>query len=161
MTSKVLEKMIDYFHNDIRRINHALKVFNFSQIISDSLLLDEKTKEIISYTAILHDIGIKESELKYNSSNGNYQEIEGPPIARRILTDLGIQGDIIDRVCYIIGNHHSYQKIDGMDFRIIVESDFLVNAFEDGMNRHSIESALERIFKTEKGISLLKTMYLT
>ena len=38
----IINKMIDYFQNDVRRINHSLKVFDFAQIISENELLDKK-----------------------------------------------------------------------------------------------------------------------
>jgi HD superfamily phosphodiesterase len=117
-------------------------------------------QEIIAYTALLHDIGILEAERKYKSSSGKYQQIEGPPIARQILADLGISASIIDRVCFITGNHHTYSKIDGIDFQIIVEADFLVNIFEDDLSREAIESIGVRIFKTTAGKNLLRILYL-
>ena len=61
---------------------------------------------------------------------------------------------------YIIGNHHSYSKIDGIDFQIVVESDFLVNIYEDEIGKSEIESIKNRIFKTKEGISILEIMYL-
>ncbi len=143
-----------------RRINHALKVFAFAQIISSRESPDAGMQEIIAYTALLHDIGIREAERKYKSSSGKYQQIEGPPIARQILTDLGISAPVIDRVCFITGNHHTYTKIDGIDFQILVEADFLVNIFEDELGREATESIGARIFKTEAGKNLLRTMYL-
>jgi HD superfamily phosphodiesterase len=160
MEINVIKKMIDYFQKDIKRINHALKVFDFAQIISEDQSLDKKTKKIIIYAAILHDIGIKEAEKKYNSSIGKYQEIEGPSIAREILSDLKISEEIINRVCFIIGNHHSYKKINGIDFQIIVEADFLVNIFEDNMSKEAIENINDTIFKTESGKNLIGKMYL-
>ncbi|MGZ7043844.1 MAG: hypothetical protein ACXVHM_04570, partial [Methanobacterium sp.] len=95
MKIEVLEKMIEYFGVDVRRINHALKVYDFAQIISYEESIDRKTRDIIIYSAILHDIGIKVAEKKHNSSVGKYQEIEGPPIAREILSDLKISEEII------------------------------------------------------------------
>jgi hypothetical protein len=67
---------------------------------------------------------------------------------------------VIDRVCFITGNHHTYTKIDGIDFQILVEADFLVNIFEDDLGREATESTGVRIFKTEAGKNLLRTMYL-
>mgnify|MGYP000340972515 FL=1 len=32
-----------------------------------------------------------------------------------------------ERVAYLIGHHHTYDKIEGMDYQILVEADFLVN----------------------------------
>jgi len=155
-----MEKMVGYFGHDTRRINHALKVFTFTQIISSREPLEAGMQEIIAYTALLHDIGILEAERKYTSSSGKYQQIEGPPIARHILADLGISAPVIDRVCFITGNHHTYTKIDGIDFQIIVEADFLVNIFEDDLGREAIESIGVRIFKTDAGKNLLRIMYL-
>jgi HD superfamily phosphodiesterase len=160
MIARVMEKMIEYFGHDTKRINHALKVFAFARIIGSHEPSDAETQEIIAYTALLHDIGIPEAERKYNSSSGKYQQIEGPPVARQILADLGIAAPVIDRVCFITGNHHTYTKIDRIDFQILVEADFLVNIFEDSLGREAAESLGTRIFKTETGKRLLRTMYL-
>ena len=160
MKINVIKKMIDYFQTDVKRINHALKVLDFAQIISYDQSINQKTQEIINYTAILHDIGIKEAGKKYNSPIGKYQEIEGPSIAREILSSLKIKEEIINRVCYIIGNHHSYSKMEGIDFQIVIEADFLVNIFEDNMRKEAIENINAKIFKTIYGRKLIKTMYL-
>ena len=160
MVSRVMERMIAYFGHDAKRINHALKVCSFARIIAARECPDPGLQEIIAYTAILHDIGIHEAERKYQSTAGNYQQIEGPPIARQILSDLGVAPAIIDRVCFITGNHHTYPNIDGIDFQVLVEADFLVNIFEDGMGKEATESVLHRIFRTETGRSLLTTIYL-
>ena len=110
-------------------------------------------------TALLHDIGIKEAERKFQSSSGKYQEQEGPLVAREILVRYDLDDTIIDRVCFIIGNHHSYSKIDGNDFQILVEADFLVNIFEDSVRDDSVRSIRDKIFRTESGIRLLDGMY--
>ncbi len=159
VTGAITSKMIEYFSTDIKRINHALKVYGFASCIAREEMLTEKEILIVDLAAILHDIGIKEAEKKYNSCSGQYQEKEGPPIALEMLRDAGLDENIIDRVCYLIGNHHSYQKIDGKDFQILVEADFLVNAYEDGMSRQSIESVRNRLFKTPTGITMIENMY--
>lgn len=161
MQYKVMQKMIEYFGNDVKRINHALKVFSFASLIAENELEDFKFKNIVYFSGLLHDIGIKEAERKYNSNAGNYQEIEGPPIARKILEELYVSNEIIERVCYIIANHHSYNKIDGTDFQILVEADFLVNIFEDSIDKESVLKIKEKIFKTNTGNSLLEIMYLS
>ena len=160
MIHAIMSDMIRYFHGDVKRINHALKVHSFASLIGKESCSDEREKRIISIAALLHDIGIKEAERKYQSSSGKYQEQEGPPIAREILKSYALEEDIVDRVCFIIGNHHSYAKIDGTDFQILVEADFLVNIFEDDMSRKSILNVKEKIFRTDSGIRLLDEMYL-
>lgn len=159
MITPVMGDMIRYFQHDVRRINHALKVYNFADLISKETNIDEQKHLIVCITGLLHDIGIIEAERKYQSSSGKHQEIEGPPIARGILLPYGLDETAVERVCFIIGNHHSYSKIDDIDFQILVEADFLVNIFEDSMNKESVQNIKETIFKTESGIRLLEGMY--
>lgn len=160
MTDRIINAMIHYFNGDVRRINHTLKVYGLAVVIGGGENLSEREGKIVELTAVLHDIGIKEAERKYHSSAGIYQELEGPPIAKEILENHGIEGDIVERVCFLIGNHHSYAKIDGLDFQIIVEADFLVNIFEDQLERTAVESIGKKYFKTGNGLKLLDTMYL-
>ena len=159
MIQDVLKSMIAYFGNDILRINHALKVYGFASTICRSETANRDTIDIIEIAAVLHDIGIHVSEKKYKSSAGKYQEIEGPPIARKMLEKLEVKQEIIERVCFLIGNHHSYSKIEGLDFQILVEADFLVNIFEDELNKKMLASIREKYFKTMTGKMLLETIY--
>lgn len=159
MINKIINEMITYFNNDVKRINHALKVYGFANAISSSENLSQDQSQIIGFSAILHDIGIKEAEKKHNSSAGKYQEIEGPPIARQILKNHQINPEIIERVCFLIGNHHSYQKIDGIDFQILVEADFLVNIFEDNIDKQAIYNIKSKYFKTQNALKLIESMY--
>lgn len=158
--NKIVREMILYFNKDVRRINHALKVHDFCAAIAGLEGLDEKTRNIVELSGILHDIGIKEAERKYNSSAGPYQEKEGPAIAREIMEKHGIEAGMIDRVCHIVGNHHSYGKIDGIDFQILVEADFIVNIFEDGLESSSAASIRKKYFKTRAGTEFIERMYL-
>lgn len=160
MVNQAIDKMISYLGSDARRINHALKVYGFAVNISGMEGVLEKDNLVISLAAVLHDIGIHEAERKYNSSSGKYQELEGPPIAKGILKNIGVPNDIINRVCFLIGNHHSYQNIDGLDFQILIEVDFLVNIFEDNMSKDSILSIRDKYFKTGNGIKLINSIYL-
>lgn len=160
MTEEIIKEMILYFNNDVRRINHALKVYAFCAAIADIEKLEDKNRLIVKLSGILHDIGIKEAERKYNSSAGPYQEKEGPAIARQIMEKYFIDTEIIERVCHIVGHHHSYGKIDGPDFQILVEADFLVNIYEDEMDGQAVASIRSKYFKTEAAVELLDTMYL-
>lgn len=155
----IINELLIYFQQDVRRINHALKVYAYAHALSGLEGLSEKERLIVDLAAVLHDIGIKEAERKYSSSTGKYQEMEGPPIAKQILSEYQIEEEIIDRVCFLIGNHHSYQKIDGLDFQILVEADFIVNIFEENVGKNAIESIKKKYFKTANGIKIVETMY--
>lgn len=159
-SDKITKEMINYFNRDVKRINHALKVYSFCKTIGALEQLNDNELMIVNLSGILHDIGIKEAEKKYNSSAGPYQEKEGPAIAKEIMNKYDIDKNIIERVCYIIGHHHSYSKIDGLDFQILVEADFLVNIYEDEMDKNAITSVKNKYFKTKTGSSILEDMYL-
>ena len=60
-----------------------------------------------------------------------------------------------------VGHHHTYDSIDGIDYQILVEADFLVNLFEQNESQDAVRSVRERIFRTEAGTRLLDTMFLT
>lgn len=160
MTENILLKMIQYFGTDTRRIKHALKVYGFASTIARSEQLAEDELFIVDIAAVLHDIGIKVAERKYNSSSGTYQEIEGPEVAKTLLSEFNLNNDILERICYIIGNHHTYTKIDGIDFQILVEADFLVNIYEDEIVQDAITSIRQKYFTTPTGISMLESMYM-
>ena len=87
------------------------------------------------------------------------KEQEGPIVAQRMLSDVGIENYLIDRICYLIGHHHTYDNIEGLDYQILVEADFLVNLYEDDVNRHGIEQAYQQIFRTQTGKEIFNQMY--
>ena len=159
-TEKLIYEMIVYFDGDTKRINHFIKVFGFAKTISEGENIDINILRIIEAAAIVHDIGIKISEEKYNSANGKYQEKEGPAEAKKILSSLNFEQNLIERVCFIVGHHHTYDNINGIDYQIVVEADFLVNIFEEKINKEQIKYIKNKIFKTKTGTQLLEKMYL-
>ncbi len=156
---QLIREMIDYYAGDIKRINHFLKVYGFAKTIGEGEGLDERTRYILECAAIVHDIGIKASEEKYGSSDGKYQELEGPGAARPMLEKLGADAELADRVCWLIAHHHTYKDITGADHRILVEADFLVNLFEEHESAEAVRRARDRIFRTKTGKHILDAMY--
>jgi len=155
----LLQKMIEYYSGDPKRIQHFIKVHSFAKMIGELEGLNSNTQDILEIAAIVHDIGIKTAEIKYGNCNGKLQEQEGPAIAKEMLMKLSIDANIIDRVCYLIGHHHTYDNIDGIDYQILVEADFLVNMYEDGLKKETIESAYHKIFRTTSGSQLCKIIF--
>ena len=105
--------------------------------------------------AILHDIGIKVCEKKYNSTEGKLQEKEGPAVAREILENLDYKN--INRILFLIGHHHTYINVSGLDYQILIEADLLVNFEEENTSKENIKKVYENIFKT-KNINEIKRM---
>lgn len=158
--NKLILEMTHYYAGQPYRIQHFMKVYGYAKLIGEEERIDVRTQEILNAAAIVHDIGIKKSEEIYGDSIGSHQEELGPAIAENMLKKLGYDEELIQRVSYLVGHHHTYDPIDGMDYQILVEADFLVNLFENETSRKPAEMALERIFKTETGKEICKTMFL-
>ncbi len=113
---QIIQEMIAYETGVPNRINHFLKVYGFAKAIAQQEDVDIETQQILEVTAVMHDIGIKISLEKYKSSSGHYQEVEGPSIAREILQRYGYSNQFIDRICYLIAPHHTYDEVVGLDY---------------------------------------------
>jgi hypothetical protein len=159
LTGQVLLRMVRYFGVDIKRISHAFKVFGFAQAILSGEGISGVTEFTTNLAALLHDIGIREAEQKHHSSAAQFQEMEGPVVARTIMSECGIKGEVVERVCYIVGHHHTYTKIDGTDFQILVEADFLVNIQEGDISIQAAPMVIKKYFKTGTGRELATSLF--
>lgn len=161
MRDRIIEAMRGVFGDDHRRIWHALQVLaNADALVADT---PESDPVVVVAAAILHDIGIPEAERRHGSPAGRYQEIEGPPIAGRLLVDLGLDDERIDHVCRIIANHHSARGIDTPEFRIIWDADWLVNWYDEcpDLDRQATAARIDRIFRTPAGKGLARQRFLS
>lgn len=159
LIEKIKLKMIEYDKGDTKRIAHLIKVHNYAALLGHMEGLSEHDQFVLEATALLHDIGVHLAEEKYGEAYGNFQEQLGPAEARRLLGGLSVMPEDIERICYIIGHHHTYYMIDGKDFQLLVEADFLVNLEEDKAERRAIEKAEKAVFKSKSGIELLHNIY--
>ena len=110
---QILQDMALYNAPDVRRIEHAMKVYAWASLFGVQEGLSERGLYTLRLAAALHDIGIHEAEKKHHSSAGVYQEQEGPAIARQLLSLREVPAPVIERVCHLIGRHHTYTDIDG------------------------------------------------
>lgn len=156
---ELFTETVKYFEGDVKRIQHFTKVYSYAALIGRLEGLNETEQFTLETAAIVHDIGIKNAEKKYGACNGKLQEKEGPPVAEKMLKSLGFDEEIISRVCFLVGNHHTYKNIDGIDFQILAEADLIVNFCEENTDKISIKNALESVFKTPGGISLCKAIF--
>ena len=152
-------KTMDFFRGDARRIQHLTKVHAYAALIGHMEGLDEATQAIVEASAIVHDVGIRPAEERYGSCGGKLQEELGPAEARRLLTAAGYTPGETERVAWLVGHHHTYDPIEGMDHQILVEADFLVNLHEDGSSPEAIRRTLDTIFRTDAGKRLCQTMF--
>lgn len=159
LTSQLTMAMITLYSGDPKRIQHFMKVYAFAKIIAEEEEIGAKQREIIETAALVHDIGIHAAEKKHHSAAGEFQETEGPPIARAMLMALDFKPSVINRVCEIVAHHHTYTDIDDVDLQIVIEADFLANAYEEGLPKRSIKNFRDKVFRTETGIHYLNEMF--
>ena len=103
----VQQAAMAYDAGDPARIQHLMKVWAFARFIGRREGLPPEQQETLELAALLHDIGIHQAEQIHGSTAGRYQELEGPPIARRMLTQVGCPAPVMERVCTLIGRHHT------------------------------------------------------
>lgn len=159
MINKLHLAMIELYRSDARRIQHFCKVHSYAKLIAETEGVDEKTAFILEAAALTHDIGIHLCEEKYGNCNGRLQEKEGPAIADKLLRELGFEDEVCERVEYLIAHHHTYDEIDGIDYQILVEADFLVNILEDGLSEEAALNAYINVFKTACGKKICREMF--
>ena len=154
--AKTLAAMIAYETGCPKRIQHLIKVYTFSKLIGLEEGLDPHTLLTLEAAAAVHDIGIRKAEEAYGRCTGKDQEELGPAEAEKLLTELGFARDITERVCWLVGHHHTYTDIQGLDYQILVEADFLVNLYEKAEPPEVQRSVYETIFRTEAGRRLFR-----
>ena len=157
--SEIMQKMIEYSNGNLHDINHFIKVHSFTKTIAELENIDEETRFTLEIAAITHDIACPICREKYGNTNGKYQEIEGELLVREFLQDTDLTQKQIDRIAYLVAHHHTYKDIDGIDYQILLEADYIVNADESNYSKENIKNTKEKIFKTKTGIKLLESIY--
>jgi HD superfamily phosphodiesterase len=143
---RVAVEMKLYFGQDFKRIGHSAKVARFAE----KLLEKEKGDPAVVLTAAyLHDIGAKEAEKKHQSPDAVYQEMEGPAVAREILTKLDGAEALIEEVCDIIGRHHHPRTDETVNFKIVYDADLLANLEEKQRKSNTEPQRLAELIETE------------
>ncbi len=152
LKDRVAIEMKRYFKQDFKRIGHATRVARYAEQIGKE---EQGNLAVILTSAYLHDIGIKEAERKHNSTAARYQEEEGPPIAREILTRLGANKELVEEVCDIVGHHHHPREEETTNFKCVYDADLIVNLEEkqkdNPSDRKKLAGVIETSFLTESG----------
>jgi HD superfamily phosphodiesterase len=150
LRERIAYEMKKYFGQDIKRVNHALKVAQYAEEI---LKIEGGHPLVVFGAAYLHELGIKEAAAKNASASVEDQEKEGKAIAEDILTKLNVQRTIVNEVCDIIGHHHQPRKTETLNFQILYEAYWLVKMEENGVSKDTkkLEEVIEKNFRTVTG----------
>ncbi len=159
MIAKAIEKMIVFYEGSVHDIEHFLKVWGYAKTIGELENLEETTQQTLELAAIAHDIACPLCRKKYGSTAGPYQEKEGVPLTEEFYREFALPSGQLERICYLVGHHHTFKGITGLDYQILVEADFLVNATESHMSCAAILNFRETVFQTKTGTRLLDEIY--
>ena len=157
--SEILRKMFAYSNGNIHDIDHLIRVWTYAKTIGELEGIDKDTQFILEVAAITHDIACPICREKYGNTNGKHQEEEGIPLVKAFLSDCDMSESQIERVAYLVGHHHTLQEIDGIDYQILIEADYIANATENGYSRENIENFMSKIMKTESGKRLAQDIF--
>ena len=157
--SEIMEKMIAFSKGNIHDINHFMCVWTYAKTIGELENLDQETQYILEVAAITHDIACPFCREKYGNTNGKYQEKEGMPIVKEFLADTGMSEAQIERVAYLVGHHHTLKDIEGIDYQILIEADYIVNAYESEYRKENIENFIEKVMKTDSGKRITREVF--
>jgi HD superfamily phosphodiesterase len=125
LRATLVRVLVEYFGADDRRIEHALRVLHHADHIMTAH--PGCDADIVIASALLHDVGIKVSELKHGYNDGKTQEAYGPPVAEQLLDRIGFPQEKIKKVTTIIGNHHSSSRYDYPELVVLKQADQIVN----------------------------------
>lgn len=157
--SEIMEKMITFSDGNLHDIDHVIRVWTYAKLIGEQEKLDTDTQFILEVAAITHDIACPLCREKYGNTNGKLQESEGEQLAEVFLIDSGLGREQIERVKYLVGHHHTLTDIDGMDYQILIEADYIANASENGYSDENIRNFLRRICATRTGARLICAIF--
>jgi len=152
LKDRVAVEVKRYLKNDFKRIGHAGRVARHAERIGK---LEGGNLAVILCAAYLHDIGIHEAERKYQSAAPEYQEKEGPPIARSILSKLKAKEPVIQEVCDIIARHHHPRSEETINFKVLYDADQIANLEEKlkemPMEKDRLKEKIAETLLTESG----------
>ena len=153
--SEIMEKMIAFSDGNIHDIDHLIRVWTYAKTIGELEGLDTETQFVLEIAAITHDIACPYCREKYGNTNGKHQETEGAVMVRDFLADTGVTEEQTERVAFLVGHHHTFSVIDGLDYQILVEADYIANTSENGYSPDNVKNFMAKIMKTESGKRLL------
>ena len=149
--SEIMEKMIAFSEGNIHDIDHLIRVWTYAKTIGELEKLDAGTQYILEAAAIVHDIACPLCREKYRNTNGKLQETEGARMAYEFFSGTGLNVEQIDRIAFLVGHHHTYTDVDGADYQILLEADYIANASENGYSEKNVTNFIEKIMRTASG----------
>ena len=120
-------------------------------------------KMIAFYKGSIHDIDHFIKVWAYAKTIGELEGLDAH--TQEVLELAAVIHDIACPLCRekygkaLGAHHHTYTDVDGLDHRILLEADYIVNAAENSRPRAATESAKKTVFRTASGTRLLDSIF--
>lgn len=163
---EILEKMIretngNTYANASRKghdIRHFLSVHDIARMIGLLEGVSEETLFLLEAAAAVHDIACPLCREKYGSTDGKLQERESPALVAAFFAGTDLPAEALERISFLVSHHHTWGLAAGLDYEILLEADFFVNAMETGWTEKAREAFFTANACTESGKRLLLSL---
>ena len=145
-----IEKMTDFYKGNIHDIYHFLKVWALQRTSARRKDWIQKHRkrwrwQLLSMILPARCVG-KNTEIpaesirkrKVRRSLQNFQDVPAGELD-------------VERITWLVTHHHTYTNVEGMDYQILLEADFLVNAGESEYSKQAIENFCRKVFRNGSG----------
>lgn len=159
LIAELMARMVQYSAENMHDIDHLARVWAYAKTIGHLEQLDEDTQRVLEAAAIVHDIACPLCREKYGHTAGPRQEREGAVLAADFLKDSSLTPAEVERVSFLVGHHHTFADVDGADWQILLEADYIANAEENSWPAENIQTFLNTFCRTASGERLLRSIF--
>ena len=139
---RVALKMKSYYHGDIDKVQHFVRVYTLAKSIGELEHLGDEEQLDVELAAVVHNV-----------------EGERIPIVRDILRECDISEAAAMKVCHMVENIENYEHIGTLDHQILIEAKLIVDFKEQNTPEKEIIRKAEDIFLTNTGKLFLKRAF--
>jgi hypothetical protein len=152
LKDRVAVEVKRYFKSDFKRISHTTRVARHAERIGKS---EGANLAIILCSSYLRNIGTSEAIQKYGVATEDTIELESVTIAKAILTKLGANEQLINKVCDIIAHHQHPNAEKSTEFNVVHDA-HLIAGFEEKyknvpMDHAEFNELADNLLRTEGG----------
>ncbi|MBR2715687.1 MAG: hypothetical protein IKB73_05735 [Ruminococcus sp.] len=144
LVAKAIKELYGTNEDKIRRF---ASVYTLAKSIGELEKLPEQTQEYLEIESIVYNI---DSSI-YGESKSEF--------LKDMMVKLGIEYDIIDRVCYVAENFNDLEHITGLDHQILLEVHMLMKFKEKRYPINEIIKKTDELFITNYGKAFVKKAF--
>ena len=158
---EVLQAMITFDAGDAKRIQHFLKVYTYATLLGRQEGLHAEVQQTLELAAILQrhrrsmplrrstgalPASTRKKRGQHRRASCSKKSLASPiPWSSASATSSAIITPI--------------KMSMGADYQLLLEADFLVNAYEDALSPKAILAFREKVFRTASGTAMLNAVY--